>query len=406
MEEIKVDTLVAKPAVETKSHERGPVILGESAKEIFDRHICRMVAYIKGDDVCVCHKYPAFRSFREAYCQITGADYYAPGLPEMMLQQAVGYNSGVELREATVTTADWAKILGSAMYRVLLDFYMSEDRLDDWKKVVSSVTKLPDFRPQRRLHLGGVAALSEVAEGANIPEVAAATPEEEVTYSPRVRALLYPITLQVMANDDVNVVQAILRRLATAAKQTVYNDIFISWLANNGTYTGDNTVLFSVAHGNLGNAALSTAALSAVRNAMIQQSVRGATGLRAGIVPRFILVPPQLYDLATQLVESDVQVDGLGSGNSQFVPNPHKGMFEVIMVPDWSDANDWVVIADPKRFPTFEVGFYGKQTPELVIQSTPTEGTVFTANKITIKVQIVFGTAALDYKTMYKNVVT
>jgi hypothetical protein len=72
---------------------------------------------------------------------------------------------------------------------------------------------------------------------------------------------------------------------------------------------------------------------------------------------------------------------------------------EVIEVPEFTDTNDWFLVADPATIPTLEVGFYqGRDDPELLVQDQPLLGSVFTADKITWKIRHIWGLAVLDYR--------
>mgnify|MGYP001773309303 CR=1 FL=1 len=342
---------------------------------------------------------PAFRSLREAFCLLTGADPFAGDTPWRMLRESAGYDSSVPLREAVTTTTSWSAILGSTMHRVMLEFYARESYLDDWRKVVSEVSSVNDFRTQRRLHLGGIGPLAVVSEGANFPEATVA-PQEEVTFTPSVRGVLYPVTLQVMANDDVGVLRSLARRLAFAAKDALYREVF-GVFSNNPTYTGDGTALFSAAHNNTNTLPLSSANLSASRNAMMAQVLRG-TSTPAMITPKYIVVPMALKDLATKIVTSDVDVDS----PTTFAPNPHKGQYDVIAVPIFTDTNDWFLVADPSQHPTLEVAFFGgKQEPDLVVASDEMAPDKLAGERIVYKVRHIWGLGILDYKTFYRNTV-
>jgi len=65
---------------------------------------------------------------------------------------------------------------------------------------------------------------------------------------------------------------------------------------------------------------------------------------------------------------------------------------EIIPVSYWTDATDWVTLADPSRFPVLEIGFLdGKEEPELFIQDSPTVGSLFSNDKVTYKIRHIYG---------------
>ena len=78
----------------------------------------------------------------------------------------------------------------------------------------------------------------------------------------------------------------------------------------------------------------------------------------------------------------------------------------IIPVWYWTDANDWVTVADPADIPGVEVGFLdGKEEPELFVQDSPTSGSMFSADKLTYKVRHIYGGAVCDFRCATKAVV-
>jgi len=56
--------------------------------------------------------------------------------------------------------------------------------------------------------------------------------------------------------------------------------------------------------------------------------------------------------------------------------------------------------------PTIEIGFLnGREEPELFVQDEPTNGSMFSNDKITYKVRHIYGGAVLDYRGLQGNVV-
>ena len=78
-----------------------------------------------------------------------------------------------------------------------------------------------------------------------------------------------------------------------------------------------------------------------------------------------------------------------------------------LVIPYWTDANNWYAICNPQDCPTIEVGFYrGKQKPELWVQDSPSQGSGFSADKITYKIRHIWQVCVLDHRGMYGEVVT
>jgi len=139
-----------------------------------------------------------FRSLYEAYSIITGTPVLDI-MPEKLLAESRGFDSAL-IRE-TVTTATWSNILGIAMTRAMLKFYRQPE-LDEWRLIVSAISPLRDFRTQERVRMPAVEGLPEVPEGGPFQEIPAKA-DEKVTYAVKTYGFLFPLTRQVIINDDL-----------------------------------------------------------------------------------------------------------------------------------------------------------------------------------------------------------
>ncbi len=64
------------------------------------------------------------------------------------------------------------------------------------------------------------------------------------------------------------------------------------------------------------------------------------------------------------------------------------------------------MMADPAATEGIEIGFLnGQETPDLLVQDNPTDGSVFTNDAISYKVRHIFGGGWLDYRAGYASVV-
>ena len=72
---------------------------------------------------------------------------------------------------------------------------------------------------------------------------------------------------------------------------------------------------------------------------------------------------------------------------------------EVIVVPYWTDVNNWYLTADKADVPFIEIGFLdGNEEPEILVQDTPTSGSVFSNDTITYKIRHIYGGVVEDYR--------
>ncbi|RLG48623.1 MAG: hypothetical protein DRN90_03315 [Thermoproteota archaeon] len=367
----------------------------EITKDEKEKWIKAMEGFFDGEPV---DGVAPFVSLREAYSVITGKRGLPHEIAREILREAYFIPQGEKLQEA-ITTTTFANILANAMYKKLLKEY-NMPFLQEWKKFVSDIVPLSDMKQQSRVRIGGYGELPTVNEGADYQYLT--TPgEEKATYSPSKYGGLEALTYEAILNDDVKAIRNIPTKLGRAAAYTLYKAIFDIFVDNPTIYDG-NTLFDSANHSNLGSSALSSDALSAVRKAMRQQA-QLSSGIKLGLIPRFLIVPPDLEKTAFMLARSEYEVN---SNQNATVPNIHKGV-EPIIVDYWTDANDWVVVADPKMADTIEVGFLGgKQEPELFVADNPAAGKYFTADKVEYKIRHIWGYVILDYRPFYKNVVT
>ena len=326
---------------------------------------------------------PAWSSIREAYVQITGdAEIRGAMRPELSL-----------VREANeVTTSVLNHALANAISKRLVQDYGAQPQ--DWKKFCA-IRAIRDYKPQYRVLLHDFSALGTVNENAAYTNLAWDDTRE--TYTPAKRGNLVVVTREAILNDDLEAVRRIPTKLAIAAATTI-NEFVYGLFTGNPTLA-DTTKVFDdgsqTTHKNRGTAALSAASLQAAITQMMKQT--NSAGKRLGLKPRYLLLPPDLYWTAVTILNSTLLP---GSQNND--ANPLQGMLEPIVVPQFSDAKDYYLMADPAQSECLEVGFInGQETPELLVQDNPTAGSVFTNDAISYKVRWEFGGGWLDYRGAY-----
>lgn len=324
-------------------------------------------------------------SFRQVYVDLTGdRDFTGRMQP------------GARLTESIASTT-FAEIMGDSISRAMLKEYGSPT-LEFWRPLVDVVPKR-DFRVERRIRMGGYGDLPAVLEGN--PYVALTSPtDEEATYNISKRGGTEDLTLEAIANDDLGTIRRIPRALGRSAARTLHKFVF-SFISTNPVIY-DGSALFVAGHNNIGAAALSSATLSAARLAMMKQAEYGAGGERLGIQPKYLVVPPDLEQLAYELTTTDREI---GTANNTVNFARTFGL-QIVVVPWLTDTNNWYLVASPSDVPTIEIAFFnGREEPELFLQDSPTVGTVFSNDKLTWKIRHIYGGAVLDYRGFYGAIV-
>ena len=322
------------------------------------------------------------RSFKECYVAMTGDTRVTGQLRDC--DQAL-------MREALDSTS-LAEVLGDGIHRRLVADYRTATVYDIWRQLATT-TNVNDFRKQERTRFGGYGEMPIVAESADYAALTSPG-DEQAEYSVAKRGGLESVTLEMIKNDDVGVIQRLPQRMSRAAKRTL-SKFVLDFIRTNPTIY-DTKALFHVDHGNLRTGALSAAEVAAVRLAMLKQTELGSND-RIGIGPKYLWVSSDLEETAVDLFRRSTNLDEtfLQSLKPQVMP-----------VWYWTDSNDWAMSADTADVPTIEIGFLdGDEEPQLFIQDSPTVGSMFTADKLTWKIRHVYGGNVLDFRGLAKNVV-
>lgn len=328
-------------------------------------------------------------SLRECYVALTG-DRDVTGLFAQCDPARLREGFGEEFLEA-LSTASWAVALGAAVERRVHAATAEMVELQAWRKI-AKVVPVKTFRAQKGVRIGGYGNLPGVAEGD--PYTALTSPSEEAaSYAVTKRGGVESITLEMLANDDVDAIKRVPVELTLAAAMTLHEFVFDFIRTNPTIY--DGVALFHATHGNLGSSALDATSFFAASMAIAKQT-RFGSGKRVGFGRKTLLVPLDLQQTAyTNFVQGQTDA-AIASG---LVP-------DVVVVPYWTDANDWSVVNDPAYVPTIEVGFLGgRELPEVLVHNEPNSDSFFSSDKITYKIRHVYGGVPVEYRGMFKSVI-
>lgn len=377
-----------------------PTVTSEVVRESRDKQVERLDKFFSSDFV------GGYHSLRHAYMDITGyrpSFDYDEDVNRRILRESFGggFDSGSRTTES-VNTSTWAQVLGDSVTRRVVAAYRTPS-LQSWRRVVSSIVPVEDFRTQRVGRVGGYGTLPTVTEGSPYQPLTT-PPDEEATYALAKKGGMEDVTLEQIANDDRRVIPKIPGKLGRAAAQTLYRFVFDFFTANPAT-TYDAVTWFHASHNNTTAAALSQSAVSAASVALMTQTAYGDASEVLGEPASLLVVPAALRELAFQICRSSVAVPSTPAGPSN-TPNIHSQQdnLDFIVVPYFTDVNDWFAIADPQSVPTLEVGFYnGRQEPEIFTQADNSVGSVFNADVFTWKIRFIFSGTILDHRGVQRG---
>ena len=384
---------------------------------------------------------PQFQSLREAYfhfLRLRGEDeagFFAVnpvGIFEAMRPHSKGdrdrgrhlyearVSRGLTLQDAihtrlreSLVTADWGQVFADVLYNRLVNAYNTDAMYNEWRLLVSDLLSVPDFRTQHITRVGGFADLSSVAEQGTYPNLTSPT-DEEVTFAITKYGGMHDITLEDIVNDNIGAIRRIPLALARAAKRTRRNDILNLVTTTNPTMAYDSVALYDAAHGNTGTTALSVSGLSAVTRSMRDQTAYNESALLLGELnkPKILIVPNELEQLAARITGGTSQnytyaissnPDTDGSVDPLYF---HGKGIQTIVYDEMTDATNWFAVADPSVVPTLAVAHLnGNDVPELLVQDNPTVGSVFTADRYTTRVRLIWGRVVVDHRSYYRQVV-
>lgn len=411
-EAIDYEAHLAQPGSNPSATERAHI--GDTSH---DKMVKALTGMFEGEDV---DGVPRFRSIKESYCRWYGTDAFDTTAQEIHRAfVATRYDSAVDHKrlKESLQTSSWADVYGDVMYVKLLKEYKASN-YGVWRRLCSDIVDVSDFRTQHWVRVGGYADLATVAETGTYPQLTSPG-DEEIEFAIHKTGGLDDVTFEAIVNDRIGAIRRIPTNMARAAARTLYKFVMNLATTDNPTMDYDSTVLHIAAgHANLGTAALSLDGLNTSIIAMRDQTAYSETSeiLGARNYPKFLIVPNELEQRANRIVnptgsytamilDSDAGSSGTGTGID---PEAFKGKgIEVLVYDQFTDANDWYLVANPSEVNTIVMGFLnGQQEPELFVQDQPTVGSVFTADKISYKVRQTYGGDCIDHRSFYRNTVT
>jgi len=267
---------------------------------------------------------------------------------------------------------------------------------DWWKKIVheEDLTTLQDIR---WITVGGFGDLPTVQEGAAYTELVWDDSTETTVWVKK--GGYVGLTMEMIDRDETRRARMIPQMLATAGVRTLSSAVAGLFTMNSGAGPdlADATATFHASRGNVGTTALSATSWDAAVQSMFKITELNS-GKRLGIRPRYVLAPIELEKAALQIFVSDVEPT-----SNAFYDNVRRSMAEnVVIVPEWTDANDWAAVADPQLYPGVGVAYRFGRQPEVFVADQPEVGSMFTNDELRVKVRFFFAVGIVDYRPLYK----
>lgn len=284
---------------------------------------------------------------------------------------------------ALMGSGDFTALLANVGNKSLRTAYQSVPQT--WR-ALARPSEANDFKPMKRVQLGGGTALKLVAQHGEI-ESAAITDVAE-SYSLATYGRKYGFTRQALINDDLSGFSRLTRMFGQRAADKESDIVWALLTAN--PVMGDGVALFNSAHKNTTTGAFSAAAgVASIGNAyklMLAQT--DPDGNYLTIVPWRVIVPAALATVAYQLF---TMLTPATPANA----NPWSGrLADPIIEPrlDATSAIAFYMAANPAQVDCFEYAYLsGSSGPELrAVENSNVDGTEFIGTHD-------FGAAVMEY---------
>lgn len=301
--------------------------------------------------------------------------------------------SGMEIAaRALHSTTDFPLILAAVANKRLADAYTGANttyalwakrapNAPDFKTInVVSITGAPDLLP---VGVGGEFKYGTISEGAETYKVA--------TYG-----RLIAFTRQAIVNDDLRAFDRVVSSFASSAKRLENRLVYAQLTAN--ANLADGYALFGTDHANLaGTPAVITSENLAIGRKAIRLQ-KGGQGEELNIVPRFLIVPTALEQVAYRYTSSQY-VPAKPSDTNEFRTGGRTALEPIVeAVLDADSSTAWYLAGDGSDADTVEYCWLDG-SEGVYMDSEPG----FDIDGMKMKARLDFATKVVDYRGLWKN---
>lgn len=287
------------------------------------------------------------------------------------------------------TSSDFGVIMEQVVKRTVNESYRAAAQ--QWRPLGNQTTA-PDFKGMQSLVVGEFGDLQKVNEHGEFKRTTFTFSGQ--TWSIATYGLIFGVTRQALINDQIDLFASIPRKFTNSVLRTESNIVWDIYLKN--PKMSDGKALFHADHGNLAasGSELSIASLSAARLAMTKQrDFEGKSDFP--VVPRYLIVPPELEYKATQILFGVPSPTAIGDTIPEYVRS-----LKLIVEPKLSQVSTtaWYLQADPAETDTFDYAYLEGENGPYTEQRVG-----FDIDGTEYKIRLDFGAAAQDYRGFYKN---
>ena len=342
---------------------------------------------------------PRLSGIRELYLSLTGdVDLHGGYHPE---------------RAQLATTADFSGLVKNSLNKLVANTWEELGKAGyDWWKDITVQEHFNSLHDITGTLIGTVGDLPSVAEGGPYTEL-------QVGDSPEIASFTkyggyIPLTLELIDRDETRKLRAYARELASAGMRKISRlvaNIFTAnagagpVMADGGNLFNADLVSTATGHANLSTIALSAANWDSVSSKVYKQPllIKNGVGLygtgpQMAVNPKFLLVAR-----ANQKTAMEICTGALVREASYVYDNVLKGSAVPVVVPEWTDNNDWAAVCDPRVAPAIFIAERFGIAPEIFIAGDELSPAVFSNDEHRLKVRHFLAVWVNDFRPLHKS---
>lgn len=339
------------------------------------------------------------------------------GIKELYMMLTGDYNlygGYFPSRIQLATTSNFTGLVKNALNKIIANQW---DQLGaagyDWWMRVTAQEHFETLHNVTGTLVGTVGLLPSISEGAEYTELKVGDSPETASFTKY--GGYVPLTLELIDRDETRKLAMYPRELAKAGIRRIsylVADIFTQnsgvgpTMADGGALFNSTAVTTAGGHANLRTTALSASEWEAVCNAVYSQPMLIAnetgyygTGPATALDPKYLLVPRELRLTAMKILYPEWE-----NAANIYSENLQRGEIgDVVVVPEWTDANNWAAVVDPRLMPGIVVCERFGMMPEVFIAGDELSPAVFMNDEHRIKVRHFIAVLVQDFRPLHKS---
>src|SRR3990170_445891 len=320
-------------------------------------------------------------------------------------------------RVQLATTSNFAGLVKNAMNKIVATQWEQLGAAGyDWWTRVTAQEHFESLNLVTGTLVGTVGTLPTVAEGGEYTELKVGDSPETASFTKY--GGYVPLTLELIDRDDARKLALYPRELAKAGIRKLSalvaavftdNTAVGPTMADTGALFNATAVTTAGGHANLLTTALAAAEWEVVSNAVYSQPLLIAqetgyygTGPAMAIDPKYCLVPRELKLTAMKILYPEWE-----NAATIYSENLQRGEIgDVVVVPEWTDANNWAAVVDPRLVAGIVVCERFGLLPEIFVAGDELSPAVFMNDEHRIKVRHFLAVLVQDFRALHKSNVT